>query len=54
MQLQRNLRTLEKIGNCNATELLLVGGGNRNAFRLISRLEQARKQVNYQYLRPQT
>lgn len=30
-QLQRNLRTLEKIGHFNATELLLVGGGSRNA-----------------------
>ncbi|HIA0777282.1 TPA: L-fuculokinase [Salmonella enterica subsp. enterica] len=29
-QLQRNLRTLEKIGHFNATELLLVGGGSRN------------------------
>ena len=30
-QLQRNLQTLEKIGHFQATELLLVGGGSRNA-----------------------
>ena len=30
-QLQRNLHTLEKIGHFQATELLLVGGGSRNA-----------------------
>ncbi|MGL5241361.1 MAG: L-fuculokinase [Kluyvera ascorbata] len=30
-QLALNLRTLEKIGHFNATELLLVGGGSRNA-----------------------
>ena len=29
-QLAQNLRTLEKIGHFNATELLLVGGGSRN------------------------
>ncbi len=29
-QLQRNLRTLEKIGHFQASELLLVGGGSRN------------------------
>lgn len=31
MQLQRNLHTLEQIGEFRATELLLVGGGSRNA-----------------------
>lgn len=30
-QLQRNLQTLEKIGHFQASELLLVGGGSRNA-----------------------
>lgn len=30
-QLQRNLQTLEKIGHFKAAELLLVGGGSRNA-----------------------
>ncbi len=30
-QLQRNLQTLEQIGHFRATELLLVGGGSRNA-----------------------
>ena len=30
-QLQHNLHTLETIGHFNATELLLVGGGSRNA-----------------------
>lgn len=30
-QLARNLQTLQKIGHFNATELLLVGGGSRNA-----------------------
>ena len=29
-QLRHNLHTLEKIGQFNATELLLVGGGSRN------------------------
>ncbi len=30
-QLARNLQTLQKIGHFNASELLLVGGGSRNA-----------------------
>lgn len=30
-QLRQNLQTLEKIGQFRATELLLVGGGSRNA-----------------------
>lgn len=31
LQLKHNLQTLEKIGQFDATELLLVGGGSRNA-----------------------
>lgn len=31
-QLRQNLQTLETIGQFNASELLLVGGGSRNAF----------------------